>query len=120
MGGGAYGCETIAAHCDTRRLSDGGSGGTPAQTGAPPDGSSAQAEHQQAGKAGDFDPGVARRITAEEVKKRIDAGQKVTILDTRSKFVGPKVKGAAHVPEAEIDAWAKDVPKDTFIVAYCT
>jgi hypothetical protein len=67
-----------------------------------------------------FDPKVARRITADEVKKRMDAGDKIIIIDTRSKFTGPMVKGAKHVPGDQLDAWAKDVPKDTFILAYCT
>lgn len=67
-----------------------------------------------------FDPKVARRITADEVKKRLDAGEKVVIIDTRSKFSGPMAKGAAHVPSDKLDAWAKEHPKDALIVAYCT
>ena len=67
-----------------------------------------------------FDPKVARRITTDEVKKRMDAGQKFIVIDTRSKFSGPMVKGATHVSYDKLDAWAKDLPKDTFIVAYCT
>lgn len=63
---------------------------------------------------------VARRITVEEVKKRMDAGQKVVIIDTRGTFAGPRVTGSTHVPADKLDAWAKDVPKNTFIVAYCT
>jgi len=67
-----------------------------------------------------FDPKVARRITADEVKKRMDAGQKVIVIDTRGKVAGPIVKGSAHVPSDQLEAWAKDHPKDAFIVAYCT
>jgi len=74
----------------------------------------------QAAAAQPFDVKVARRITAEEVKKRMDAGKPVLVIDTRGKFVGPIVKGAAHVPADKLDAWAKGAPKDAFIVAYCT
>ena len=69
-----------------------------------------------------FDPKVARRISAEDVKKRMDAGEKVIIIDTRSKFSGPMVKGATHVTGDQLEAWAKEkgIPKDAFILAYCT
>ncbi len=67
-----------------------------------------------------FDVTVARRMSAEDVKKRIDAGEKITIIDTRSKFSGPMVKGAQLVPVDKVPEWSKDLPKDTFILAYCT
>jgi hypothetical protein len=87
----------------------------PAPAQSPPAAAPAAAATSQA-----FDPGIARRITVEEIKKRMDAGQKVIIIDTRGKFVGPFVKGATHVTAQDLDTWAKDVPKDAFIVAYCT
>ena len=69
-----------------------------------------------------FDPKVARRISADEIKKRMDAGEKVIIIDTRSKFTGPMVKGAEHVTADQLEQWAKDksIAKDAFILAYCT
>lgn len=67
-----------------------------------------------------FDKAVARRMDSTELKKRIDAGEKVIVLDTRSHFTGPKAKGALLVNLEKLDGWAKDVPKDSLIVAYCT
>lgn len=67
-----------------------------------------------------FDAKVARRITPDEVKKRIDAGEKVVFIDTRSSFTGPMVTGAHHVPAGKVADWSKDLAKDTLIVAYCT
>ncbi len=67
-----------------------------------------------------FDPKVARRITPDEVKKRMDAGEKVVFVDTRSSFSGPIVKGAHHVPSNKLDDWSKELAKDTLVVAYCT
>ena len=69
-----------------------------------------------------FDPKVARRISADEIKKRMEAGQKVIIIDTRSKFTGPMVKGAEHVTGDQLEAWVKGkgIAKDAFILAYCT
>ena len=74
----------------------------------------------QTGPAQPFDVEVARRITAAEVKRRMDAGKPVLVIDTRGKFVGPILKGAVHMPADKLEAWAKTVPKDAFIVAYCT
>ena len=67
-----------------------------------------------------FSAGVARRMTAEDVKARLEEGQKITVIDTRSAFTGPIAKGAAHVPADQLTTWAKDLPKETMIVAYCT
>ena len=67
-----------------------------------------------------FDPGVARRITPTEVQRRRDAGEKTIILDARGAVADATVRGAVHVPNDRIAAWAKDAPKDALIVAYCT
>lgn len=67
-----------------------------------------------------FDAKVARRITPDEVKKRMDAGEKVVFIDTRGSFSGPIVKGAHHVPSGKLDEWSKEIAKDMLIVAYCT
>jgi hypothetical protein len=67
-----------------------------------------------------FNVGVARRMAAEDVMARMEAGEKITIVDTRSKFTGPIAKGAVHLTDDKLAVWAKDIPKDTLIVAYCT
>jgi hypothetical protein len=67
-----------------------------------------------------YDVHVARRITAADVKLRLDAGEKITVIDTRSKFTGVMAKGALNLTDDKLAEWSKDLPKDTFIVAYCT
>lgn len=67
-----------------------------------------------------FNPGEARRISADDLKKRMDAGEKPIILDTRFATGDTIAKGAVHVTNDKIEAWAKDVPKDKLVVAYCT
>lgn len=67
-----------------------------------------------------FDASVARRITIDDVKKRIDAGEKVVVLDIRGSVSGPIAKGAEHVPGTQLAEWAKDKDKDLLIVTYCT
>ena len=66
------------------------------------------------------DPGVARRITPEEVQRRREAGEKPIILDTRASVGDVIIQGAVHVPDDQIEAWAKDRANDALIVAYCT
>lgn len=64
------------------------------------------------------------RITAEEVSRRIDAGEKVFFVDSR----GPdswdaadvKLPGALRVPADEAGRHANEFPGDSLIVTYCT
>jgi rhodanese-related sulfurtransferase len=58
-------------------------------------------------------------IPLDDVRKQIDGGSKVVILDVRSGPQAEMIKGAQHAGINELEAWAKDVPKDTFIVTYC-
>ena len=67
-----------------------------------------------------FDPGVARRITPEEVQKRAAAGEKPIFLDTRRSMGDEVVPGAVHVTNDAVATWAKGARKDALIVTYCT
>ena len=66
------------------------------------------------------DPGVARRITPDEVQQRLKTGEKPIMLDARASAGDVEARGAVHVPSDRLEAWAKDVPKKSLIVAYCT
>lgn len=66
------------------------------------------------------DVNVARRITPQQVKERTDAGEKVILVDARSTFTGPMIAGAVVVPGDDLAKWAKETPKDAFVVTYCT
>jgi rhodanese-related sulfurtransferase len=68
----------------------------------------------------EFDPAIARRLSVEDLRKRLDAQEKVIYLDNRYKPTGPIAKGAQLVMSDQIAEWAKNVPKDAFIVNYCT
>jgi len=67
-----------------------------------------------------FDPAVARRITPDEVQQRLKASEKPIMLDARGSVGDVVAQGAFHVPAERLEAWAKDVPKKSLIVAYCT
>ena len=67
-----------------------------------------------------FDVAVARRITARQVAARRAAGTKVRFVDTRVDVDGPIIAGATQVAEADVERWARSVPKNAFVVVYCT
>ena len=67
-----------------------------------------------------FDPTVARRITPAEVQQRLTAGENPILLDARTSVGDLVAQGAVRVPPDRLEAWAKDVPKKSLIVAYCT
>lgn len=63
---------------------------------------------------------AARRVSVDDLQSWMDEGLKIRFVDTRSSFTGAKISGADHVPELEVGAWSRNLPKDTVIVAYCT
>lgn len=67
-----------------------------------------------------LDPNVARRITAKDVKKHMDSGEKIAFVDTRGVSSGPVIKGALQVPKGEVASFADKLPRDGLIVCYCT
>jgi molybdopterin/thiamine biosynthesis adenylyltransferase/rhodanese-related sulfurtransferase len=64
-----------------------------------------------------------RQVSLEELKKRIDAGEKLTLLDVREKdeWRGGFIPGAVSIPRGflEIQAEQKLPDKNAHIVAYC-
>jgi hypothetical protein len=67
-----------------------------------------------------FDPAVARRISPAEVVQRRVRGEKPIVLDVRGRVGDTVVQGAVRVPSDRLEAWARDVPRDAFVVAYCS
>jgi rhodanese-related sulfurtransferase len=63
---------------------------------------------------------VVPTITAADLKKRIDEGQKTTIVCVHSGLEEPRIKGAIDVDEDDVVEWAKKLPKDSFIAVYCS
>ena len=64
------------------------------------------------------------RISPAEVKRRIDAGERVTLLDSRAPAqwaASPtKLPDAIRVPLDEIESHLGEIPRDGLVVAYCT
>ena len=64
------------------------------------------------------------RITPEELKQKLDAGEEVTVIDLRHSVEfgadNAKVPGAIHVDPEEIEQSHLEIPRDRDIVLYCT
>jgi 3-mercaptopyruvate sulfurtransferase SseA len=60
----------------------------------------------------------AKLKPADELKKQLDAGNKMLIIDVRepAQFAKETLPGAINIPLAELEAHLRKMPKDTFIV----
>lgn len=64
------------------------------------------------------------RISREEVKRRLDAGEHIGFLDTRSvdawRKADAQIPGSTRVPPDEVEQHLKEIPREASIVTYCT
>ena len=61
------------------------------------------------------------RMTATELKQRIEAGEAV-VVDVRSRvaYATEHARGAVNIPLEEIGMRSAELPTDKWLVAYCT
>ena len=59
------------------------------------------------------------RITPQELKAKVEAGEPVLIVDVLKATDGGKIQGALHVPLAQIEAGIAHLPSGREIVTYC-
>jgi len=62
---------------------------------------------------------TARETKADELKARLDKGEKLLVIDVRSDEevrVGGSIPGAIHIPMEQLEARMKDVPTDVRLV----
>ena len=66
----------------------------------------------------------APRITVDQLKRRIDAGESFTFLDTRNPVAwsesDKKIPGAIRVALEGFEQHLAHIPKDKPVVTYCT
>lgn len=67
---------------------------------------------------------VVPKITAQELKAKMDRGEDILVIDSRTgnEYEGSKIKmkGAVRISIVNIEERSKDLPKDKEIVIYCT
>ena len=66
----------------------------------------------------------ATRITADEVKERLDRGEEFAFVDTRNPQAWSqsdrKLPNAIRVPAGELEQHLDEIPKDRTVITYCT
>ena len=66
----------------------------------------------------------ATRVTAEEVKERMDRGEPLVFIDARNPQAWgeaeTKLPGAIRVPADEVEQHLKEIPRDRAVITYCT
>ena len=66
----------------------------------------------------------APRITVDELKRRMDAGEDFTLIDTRNPQAwaeaDTQMPEAIRVPVDQLEANLPRIPEDRPVVAYCT
>jgi rhodanese-related sulfurtransferase len=66
----------------------------------------------------------ATRITADEVKQRLDRGEQFAFVDTRNpqawSEAEKKLPNAIRVPAGELEKHLGEIPKDRTVITYCT
>lgn len=64
------------------------------------------------------------RITPDQLKRRMDAGEQFTLIDVRNPRAwaesDEKMEGAVRVPADDLKSHFSEIPKDRAIVTYCT
>jgi membrane protein DedA with SNARE-associated domain len=64
------------------------------------------------------------RITPEELKQKVDAGEDIVVVDLRNSLEfeadGLKLPGALKMSPEELDARHQEIPRDRDIILYCT
>ena len=60
----------------------------------------------------------AKEFSAQELKKQLDRGEKVLLIDVReaSSYEKETIPGAIHIPFANLQEALKDIPKDRTLV----
>ncbi|MCG6924893.1 MAG: rhodanese-like domain-containing protein [Acidobacteria bacterium] len=61
---------------------------------------------------------TARETAADELKAKLDRGEKVLVIDVRTdeEVKSGSIPGAIHIPTDQLEARMKDVPRDVALV----
>jgi rhodanese-related sulfurtransferase len=62
------------------------------------------------------------RITVEELRKKIEAGEDIIVVDLRNSIDGMAdgIPGALRIPVEDLDSRFQDIPRDRDIILYCS
>lgn len=64
------------------------------------------------------------RVTIDEIKERMDRGERFTFVDSRNPQAWAeaenKLPGAIRVPADEVEQHLAEIPHDRTVITYCT
>ena len=64
------------------------------------------------------------RVTVDEVRARMDRGERLAFIDTRNSQAwgesDTKLPGALRVPADEVAEHSAEIPRDRAVITYCT
>jgi rhodanese-related sulfurtransferase len=67
---------------------------------------------------------IVNRVTADELKARLDRGEPLVFVDTRNAQAwgeaDTKLPGAIRIPADEVEQHLEAIPRDRAIITYCT
>ena len=92
----------------------------PASAAPPPQATAPQAP-PAAAAAPPASADTVRRVSVAEAKEAVKSG-KTVVVDVRSAadYAAAHVKGALSIPLNEIEQRSKELPRESFIITYCT
>lgn len=61
------------------------------------------------------------QITAEELRRRIDSGEKLVLIDVREdeEVAAGMIPGARHIPMGEVPYRTSDIPEESEVIFIC-
>jgi rhodanese-related sulfurtransferase len=70
------------------------------------------------------EPGGVPTLTAEELKRRLDAGENLAVVDVRQptgfEVYPGTIPGSSRIPPAELPERYQELPRDRAMVLFCT
>ena len=67
---------------------------------------------------------MAKRMSVDELRKRLERGEEIFFVDTRNPTAwaeaDTKLPGAIRVPADQVEPHLADIPRDRTVVTYCT
>ena len=66
----------------------------------------------------------SQRISADEIKRKMDAGERIVFLDTRAddawRKADAQISGSQRIPPDVVELHIDEIPREELIVTYCT
>lgn len=66
----------------------------------------------------------SQRISADQITRKMDAGERIVFLDTRAddawRKADAQISGSQRIPPDAVEQHIDEIPREGLIVTYCT